>query len=266
MIGGLVLVVVLYLVLWPTKVEPAAWPNEDAPALEGVYAPNDALTKGTAIVLGDGPEDMAVGPDGRFYTGMRDGRILRLDADGTNVETFAHTGGRPLGLAFDEGGVLWIADARKGVLKASAAGEISVGVNEVLGTELRFADELAFAKDGTLWISEASRRWDVEDTVLDVMENQATGRLLHHDPRDGTTVIALDGLRFANGIAIAPDQSFVLVSETFAYRVTRLWLTGPKAGTHDTYVERLPGFPDNIDLDADGTLWVALPSRRSGLL
>ena len=265
-IGGLVLVVVLYLALWPTKVEPVAWPNEDTPALAGVYAENDALTKGTAIVLGDGPEDMAVGPDGRFYTGMRDGRILRLDADGTNVETFAQTGGRPLGLAFDRDGVLWIADARKGVLKAAKDGEISVGVNEVLGTELRFADELAFAKDGTLWISEASQRWDIDDTVLDVLENQATGRLLRHDPSDGSTIVALDGLRFANGIAIAPDQSFVLVSETFAYRVTRLWLTGPKAGTHDTYVERLPGFCDNIDLDVDGTLWVALPSRRSKLL
>jgi sugar lactone lactonase YvrE len=209
---------------------------------------------------------MAVGPDGRWYTGMRDGRILRLAPDGSGVETFAQTGGRPLGLAFDRDGVLWIADARKGVLKATKGGEISVAVNEVLGSELRFADELAFAKDGTLWITEASRRWDIDDSVLDVLENQATGRLLRHDPEDGSTVVALDGLRFANGIALAPDDSFVLVSETFAYRVTRLWLTGPKAGTRETYVEGLPGFCDNIDLDEDGTLWVALPSRRSKLL
>lgn len=262
-IGGLVLAALAYLALWPTKVDPVAWPNEDTPVLDGVFAPNDALGKGVAIVLGEGPEDMAVGPDGRWYTGMRDGRILRLASDGTNVETFAQTGGRPLGLAFDRDGTLWIADARKGVLKAMKDGELAVAVDDV---ELRFADELAFAKDGTLWISEASQRWDIDDTVLDVLENRATGRLLHHDPATGTTTVALDGLRFANGIALAPDESFVLVSETFAYRVTRLWLTGPKAGTRDTYVERLPGFCDNIDLDADGTLWVALPSRRSKLL
>lgn len=265
-LGALLLAIVLYLALWPTKVEPVAWPREEAPALDGVYASNDALGTGVAIVLGEGPEDVAVGPDGRWYTGMRDGRILRMQADGSAIETFVQTGGRPLGLAFDRTGELWVADARRGVLRVAADATITVAVDEVDGTAVRFADELAFAKDGVVWISEASRRWDVEESVLDVMENQATGRLLRHDPAQGTTTVALDGLRFANGVALAPDESYVLVAETFAYRITRLWLTGPRAGERDTFVDRLPGFPDNLDLADDGTLWVGIPSRRSGVL
>jgi sugar lactone lactonase YvrE len=262
-LAALVLLVVAYLLLWPTKVEPIAWPSEPSPPLEGPYAANDALASGVAIVVGEGPEDMAVGPDGRFYTGMQDGRILRMQPDGSGIETFAQTGGRPLGLAFDPAGELWVADARRGVLRVDASGTITVVVDEVDGTPVRFADELAIAKDGTVWISEASRRWDVDDTVLDVVEGQATGRLLRHDPSTGAATIALDGLRFANGVVLAPDESYVLVAETFAYRVARLWLTGPRAGTHDLLIEHLPGFCDNLDLDPDGTLWIAIPSLRS---
>jgi sugar lactone lactonase YvrE len=264
--AALLVVLLAYLLLWPTKVEPVAWPSEPTTALDGPFAPNDALTSGVAIVLGEGPEDMAVGPDRRFYTGMHDGRILRMQPDGTAIEGFAQTGGRPLGLAFDRGGDLWVADARRGVLRIDPAGAITVAVDEVDGTPVRFADELAIAKDGTVWISEASRRWDVDGTVLDVLEGQATGRLLRHDPARDQTEVALDGLRFANGVVLAPDESYVLVAETFAYRVARLWLTGPRAGSHDLLIDHLPGFCDNLDLDADGTLWIALPSRRSALV
>jgi hypothetical protein len=36
---------------------------------------------------------------GRFYTGVDDGRIIRLNADGGEPTVIANTGGRPLGLA-----------------------------------------------------------------------------------------------------------------------------------------------------------------------
>jgi hypothetical protein len=55
----------------------------------------------------------------------------------------------------------------------------------------------------------------------------------------------LTGLHFANGVALAADESFVAVAETGAYRLTRLWLSSPDPGRSDMLVDNLPGFPDN---------------------
>jgi sugar lactone lactonase YvrE len=46
----------------------------------------------------------------------------------------------------------------------------------------------------------------------------------------------------------------------------RYWLTGPRAGRSEPFVDDLPGFPDNMSLSEDGLLWVAIAAPRNGLL
>ena len=58
-------------------------------------------------------------------------------------------------------------------------------------------------------------------SLLDLMEHTRNGRLLVYDPETGRATTLLDGLSFANGVAVSPDQSFVLVNETGEYRVIR---------------------------------------------
>ncbi len=45
----------------------------------GVLAPNDLLKKADLLALGkiNGPEEVAVDPQGRIYGGTQDGKILR---------------------------------------------------------------------------------------------------------------------------------------------------------------------------------------------
>jgi len=254
-----------YLLLAPTRVDPVAWPVPPTAGLEGEWAPNDALADHVTIPTGEGPEDVAVGPDGRLYTGLADGRVVALDDAG--VHTHFDGGGRPLGLAFANDGSLWIADARRGLLHVDSQGTLIAAVTRADdGTAIGLADELVLAADGTVWFTDASMRWDVDDTVLDVLEAQATGRVLHHDPWAGTTQVAFDGLRFANGLTLAEDGASLLVAETFAYRIVRLWIAGPNRGTREIFVDGLPGFVDNLDIDADGTLWLGIPSLRSALI
>ena len=38
----------------------------------------------------------------------------------------------------------------------------------------------------------------------------------------------------------------------------RHWLKGEKEGKTETFIENLPGGPDNIHLAPDGSFWVAL--------
>ena len=75
----------------------------------------------------------------------------------------------------------------------------------------------------------------------------------------------LDGLHFGNGLALAQDESFIIVAETNAARLLRYWLTGERAGQHEVFAE-LPGYPDNLSMSADGLIWVALPSSHNALL
>ena len=61
------------------------------------------------------------------------------------------------------------------------------------------------------------------------MQASHTGRLLRYDPASGRTDVLADGLWFANGVALAPDESYVVVVETMRARLLRVWLRGPQA-------------------------------------
>ncbi|MEO6679611.1 MAG: SMP-30/gluconolactonase/LRE family protein, partial [Pseudomonas sp.] len=97
-------------------------------------------------------------------------------------------------------------------------------------------------------------------------EHGGDGRLLRYDFQTGKTDLLLDKLEFANGVTIGPDDGFVLVNETGAYRISRYWLTGPKAGTHDVFIDNLPGLPDNLAFNGRDRFWVALYAPRNALL
>ena len=87
-----------------------------------------------------------------------------------------------------------------------------------------------------------------------------------YDPKTKQTRVLLPDLYFANGVAVSPDQSFVLVNDTATYRVRRYWLTGPKQGQSDIFIDNLPGFPDGISSNGQDTFWLALVNRRDAAL
>ncbi|BCW90082.1 hypothetical protein sos41_32500 [Alphaproteobacteria bacterium SO-S41] len=268
---GLLLLVLAFagwLAFAPTPIDPIAWTPAANPGLTGPFLPNEKLKGATLarVTPGKGPEDIAQGPDGLIYTGLEDGSIVRLKADGsTPPEKIASTGGRPFGLKFADDGSLIVADGRRGLLSIGVDGTVRVLAVKAGGVPIAFADDLDIAADGTIYFSDASRRGP-DNFGLDAWEGKGTGRLLAYDPASGETKVLLDDLRFANGVALAPDESFVLVNETFAYRVTRYWLSGPKAGTHDIFLDALPAFPDNISSDGTGVFWIAMVSPRNDTL
>lgn len=217
-------------------------------------------------VGGSGPEDVVVDAEGRIVTGLEDGRIVRLSPDGRQIETVASTGGRPLGIEVADDGRLLVCDARRGLLRVDPNGsEVEPLVEEAAGEPLRFCNNAAAAPDGTVYFTDSSRRFGVDHWKGDVLEHSGTGRLLRRDP-DGSVEVLLDEMQFANGVALSPDGSFLLVAETCAYRLTRLWLTGSRTGETGVFVDNLPAFPDNLSTGSDGLFWVAMPSPRDPLV
>jgi len=201
-------------------------------------------------VPGHGAEDVVVAADGAVFTGTEDGVIHRIGPGG-RVEPVADTGGRPLGLELLPGGRLLVCDARRGLL----AVDPSSGVIEDLAGGMRFCNNAAVAADGTVYFSDSSTVHPIDEWKAEMVEVTRTGRLLRRTP-DGAVTVLRDGLAFANGVALAGDESFVAVAETAARAVARHWLTG----RDDFLVTDLPGYPDNIARGSDGLIWVSLAS------
>ncbi len=215
---------------------------------------------------GSGPEDVVVAGDGRVLTGVESGALLAVDPGTGAVEEIGHTEGRPLGLHAGADGSLLICDAQRGLLRLDRPhGTVETVADRVDGQPLIFASNVVADIDGTIYFSESSRRYRLDDYMGDILEHSGTGRLYRLDP-GGRPEILMDGLEFANGIVLAPDRSQILVAETAAYRIARHHLTGPDAGTTDYLVQNLPGCPDNLGLGSDGLVWVALVSPRNRLL
>ena len=257
-----------YLAFWPVPIEPAAWTPPAAPSLTGTYQQNDRLAGTERLSLGPGfaPEDVAIDSEQRIYAGFDDGRIIRLQRDGRRPELFADTKGRPLGLKFDGAGNLIIADAVKGLLSVDHAEVISVLSTTVDGIPLRVTNDLDVALNGTIYFTDASSRFPLTNYKADILEHQATGRLLAYEPATRTTRLVLGGLSFANGVAVSPDQSFVLVNETGKYRIHRVWLNGTNAGKSEIFIDNLPGFPDGISSNGKDRFWLALVTPRDATL
>jgi sugar lactone lactonase YvrE len=217
-------------------------------------------------VPGPGAEDVVVatsGPDeGAVFTGTEDGSIFKVSPDGRRVERVARTGGRPLGIEFAPDGRLLVCDAHCGLLWVDPRdGEVEPITDSVDGTPMMFCNNAAIAGDGTIWFTDSSTRYGIERWKDDFVQDTRTGRLLRLDP-DGTLTTVLDGLAFANGVALAADESYVAVAETAARTVVRYWLSGERRGLRDELCSDLPGYADNIARGSDGLVWVTIASPR----
>lgn len=217
-------------------------------------------------VPADGAEDVVVADNGLVYTGTADGSIFAVRPDGRGVDLVGNTGGRPLGIELLGSDRLLIADAHHGLLAMDLAdGRLETLVDAVEGRPLVFCNNAAVASNGDVWFSDSSTRYGIEKWKNDLVQDTRTGRLLCLRA-SGIVETHLDGLAFANGVALAADESYVAVAETGARTVVRLWLSGPKAGERDYLCSDLPGYPDNIARGSDGLIWVSIASPTDPLV
>jgi sugar lactone lactonase YvrE len=238
------------------SISPQVWRPPSAPKANPDPVPDLTVVQ----VNGVGAEDVVV-DKGHVFTGVEDGRILRLTPDGRRLDTIADTGGRPLGIELYPDGRLLVCDSKRGLLLVDrSSGDVEVLVAR--GPDLRVCNNAAVAADGTVYFTDSTSRFDLDHWKADLLEHSGTGRLLRRDP-DGTLEVLLSGLQFANGVALAADESWVVVASTGSYRLDRVELP---SGKHTTLVEALPAFPDNISTGTDGLVWVALASPRIAAL
>lgn len=134
--------------------------------------------------------------------------------------------GRPLGLQFDRDHEnLIVCDAYLGLLKYNiASGKLTTliasetGVN---GVPFKFVNHLAVSSSNKVYFTDSSWKWQRRDFPYMVLEAGGQGRVISYDMASGESEVLLDGLFFPNGVALSPDEEFLVISETTASRVMR---------------------------------------------
>lgn len=182
---------------------------------------------------------------------------------GGAVEDWAYTGGRPLGVVLAGDGGLIVADADKGLLKVSPDREVELLTDAAEGFRFALTDGVDVAADGIIYFTDASYKHSLAEFMLDILEARPHGRLMKFDPSTRQTTVLARDFYFSNGVALAPDQSSLIFCETVMRRCSRYHIRGDKAGTVERFIDRLPGFPDNVRYDGDGRYWIALSAGRT---
>ncbi|XP_036323266.1 adipocyte plasma membrane-associated protein [Rhagoletis pomonella] len=247
-----------------------------AKELKGALEPNQHLDGGERLLEGRvyGPECL-IARKNEIYTGIHGGEVIKLTAD--HVTHVAKIGqpcedifeearcGRPLGLAFDtKGNNLIVSDAYYGIW------EVNLNTNEKkllvspqqeqpgkgINRKPKIFNTVAVDQKGDIYWTDSSSDFLLLDLVYTSFVNPS-GRLFKYNRAANVSTVLLDELFFANGLALSPDEDFIIVSETGAMRLIKYYLKGPKAGQSEVFVEGLPGLPDNLTPDAEG-IWVPL--------
>ena len=199
-----------------------------------------------------------------------------MNPDGSAQEVFVNTGGRVLGFDFDASGNLIAADAVKGLLSISPDKKITVLTDKVNGDPIRYADAVVVAKSGKMYLSDASTRFAPKDwggtfeaSMLDILEQSSTGRILEYDPANKTTRIVAKGFSFANGVALSQDEQTLFVNETGKYRVWKISVSAKDldistpSDQAKLLFDNLPGYPDNLMRGLDGKIWLGFVKPRN---
>ena len=216
------------------------------------------------VAPGPAPEDVVVDAAGDVWTGTADGKVVRIDGKGGTTTVVGDTGGRPLGLAVARDGRILVCDSHRGLLRMNPAnGELETLVSSVQDRRLTFCSNVVEASDGSVYFTESTATFRYEFYKGAVLEGRATGSLFRRDA-DGTVATLASGLRFANGVTLTADESALVFAETTGARISKYWLTGPKAGTSTPLVEELPATPTTSPpppTAASGSRWCRTATR-----
>ncbi|AOP34530.1 hypothetical protein A0128_12140 [Leptospira tipperaryensis] len=139
------------------------------------------------------------------------------------------------------------------------------------------SDDLAISNDGErIYFTEP---YDHVGAILGVSVQSRSealtlgknGNLWKFDLKENTASLVAHNYSYLDGILLeySPDrtkESSILVNELSKFRLIRLHLLGERSGEDEIVIEGLPGFPDGMDRDPQGRIWIALAVERSKLI
>jgi sugar lactone lactonase YvrE len=205
----------------------------------------------TGLVFGESPRWR----DGRLWlSDFGANELVAVDLEGDS-EVVARVPGMPMGSGWLPDGRMLVVSSRDGRLLR----------REPDGSMVTHADLTGLA--GHAW----------SDMVVDGRGNAYVGNLGFDFPGgqfapgivalvapDGSARRVADGVAFANGMAVTPDNATLILAESYGNRLTAFDVAADGGlSNRRVWAELGGGVPDGICLDAEGAVWYGdVPNRR----
>ncbi|HEY3471711.1 MAG TPA: SMP-30/gluconolactonase/LRE family protein [Amycolatopsis sp.] len=232
------------------------------PPLDGGLTPNDALDASRTAVGITAPEDVCPDDSGGLLVSTGRQVVRRSGPEFSRSEVVADLPGLAGALARTGDGDVLVCVAGIGLVRIGRDGTTSVVADtDEDGVPIHCPTDLAVARDGEVYLTDGSVRHHGPDWVRDLMEQNATGRLLRLDPGAARATVLARGLGYASGVCLTADEDALVVAEAWAHRLSRFPLSG-----HATPIrENLPGYPGRLN-PAPGGYWLAVFALRTQLV
>jgi sugar lactone lactonase YvrE len=188
--------------------------------------------------------------DRLWFSDVHDYKVKTIDATG-RLETVAEAPQRPSGLGVMSDG-RWL-----------LVTSLDRRLNWMEDGALREAcdlSELALGLTSDMVVDGRGRAY-VSDTGFNhgAGEEHRLGQVLLFTEEGGPRVVAED-TNYANGVAVSPDGSRLFLAESFGERISAFDIEPDGSLTNRRVFADLGTLTDGICLDADGGMWVALPT------
>ena len=203
---------------------------------------------------------LAFGESPRWYNGrlwfsdFGAQEVVAVDLSGKK-EVIAHVPGAPMGLGFLPDGRLLIVSMRDGLLlRREHNGKLVVHADLSKLSPYPWSD-LVVDGQGNAYIGNLG---------FNFPEGEFAPGILALVTPDGSVQQVADGCTFANGMVVTPDNSTLILAETYGHRLTAFDIdaTGHLANRR-VWADLSDGSPDGICLDAENAVWYAdVPARQ----
>jgi gluconolactonase len=202
------------------------------------------------------PEGVVVAADGTVWAADGRGACTALSPEGRG-RRLGDLGGQPNGICLDREGNVIIANIGGGcVQRLFPDGRHEVLADSVGGRPLSTPNFPVVDSQGNIYVANSTWR-SMEEAFR---EPAADGALIRISP-EGRVDLLSKAFYFANGLALAEDESAIYLAQTTARNVVRLPLRPDgSVGAPEQYGPELGprGFPDGLALDSRGNLYVTL--------
>ncbi len=224
------------------------------------------------------PEDVVVSKTGRVFVSDHLCSCAEILPDGS-LKRIGPKGGAPNGINIDAQGQIVVAnfglfDQEPGPLQRldPETGALENLVEEIGGKQLTSSNYPIIARDGTIWCTHST----FAPTWMEAFDGRTDGFVFRLAP-GGEARIEAEGLQFANGCCLDPDENFLYVNQTSGGNVLRFPIQSDgglgKAEAYGPVLGVIPkelklstpaemanwAFTDGNGFDQEGNLWVTLP-------
>src|SRR6266536_2144871 len=218
---------------------------------QAAITPNDLRILTTGLVFGESPR----WHDGRlWFVDFGAHEVGAVDLQG-NQELITSTPGMPMGIGFLPDGRLLIVSVRDGkLLRREPDGSLVVHAD--LSTLSHHPwGELVVDGRGNAYVGNLGFEFPGGEF--------APGTVVLVSPDGGVRPVAAE-VAFPNGMAVTPDNSTLILAETYAHQLTAFDIAADgRLSNRRVWADLGDAFPDGICLDSEGAVWYAdVPAKR----